>query len=165
MPEWITPAINILTFLVMAAGLFSTLIPLVPGILIIWLASLGYGVVSGFETLGWWMFGFITILMLAGTLIDNVLMGAGAKQGGASWLAISIGLLAGVIGTFVLPPFGGLLFAPLAVYSYEVYRQGSHKAAVRAIKGMAAGWGMSFAARFGIGLLMIFFWLVWAWKG
>lgn len=164
-PEWIDSIINILVFIFMAAGLFGSLIPFVPGPFIIWLSALGFGVLQGFGTLGWWIFGFMTVLMIVGSLADNVLMGAGAKQGGASWTALGLGLVAGIAGTLLLPPLGGLIAAPLAIYAYEVYRQGSHDDAVRAIGGMFTGWGLAFAARFGIGLVMIVLWLVWAWRG
>jgi uncharacterized protein len=159
--NWLVSSLNILTFLVMAGGLFGSLIPFVPGPLIIWLAGLGYGIIAGFGSLGWWMFGLMTLFMVAGSLIDNLLMGVGAKQGGASWISIGVGLVAGVLGTLLLPPWGGLVAAPLAVYVYEVYRQGSHAGAIQAIKGMAAGWGVSFLARFGFGLLMMVCWLIW----
>jgi uncharacterized protein len=163
--EWIEASTRILAIIVMAAGLFGTLIPFVPGLFIIWLAALGYGIVTGFGTLAWWMFGIMTVLMVVGSLGDNILAGAGAKQGGASWMALGIGFMAGVAGTIFIPPFGGLITAPLAVYVYEVYRQGSHQAAVQAIKGMLAGYGISFAARFAVGLLMILCWLIWVWQG
>ena len=164
-PEWIDASARILAIVVMAAGLFGSLIPFVPGLFIIWLAGLGYGIVTGFGTLAWWMFGIMTVMMVVGSLADNILMGAGAKQGGASWLALGIGFLAGVAGTLLMPPFGGLITAPLAVYVYEVYRQGSHRGALNTIKGMLTGYGLSFAARFGVGLLMIACWLIWVWRG
>lgn len=163
--EWIEASARVLTIIVMAAGLFGTLIPFVPGLFIIWLAALGYGIVAGFSTLAWWMFGIMTALMIIGSLADNIMMGAGAKQGGASWLALGIGFVAGAAGTIFFPPFGGLITAPLAVYVYEVYRQGSHQGAVQAIKGMLAGYGFAFAARFIVGLLMISCWLIWVWQG
>lgn len=162
---WADSVINVLVFILMIAGLFGSLIPFVPGPLIIWLSALGYGVLQGFGTLGWWIFGFLTILMIVGSVADNLLMGAGAKQGGASWAAIGLGVVAGIAGTLLLPPLGGLIAAPLAIYAYEVYRKGSHADAVRAIGGMFTGWGLSFAVRFGIGLVMIVLWLVWAWRG
>lgn len=164
-PDWADAIVNTLVFFLMAVGLFGSLLPFVPGLLIIWLSALGYGVLQGFGTLGWWIFAIMTVLMVVGSLADNLLMGAGAKQGGASWLALGLGVIAGIAGTLLLPPFGGLIAAPLAIYAYEVYRQGSHAAAVRAIGGMFTGWGLSFAARFGIGMVMVALWLVWAWQG
>lgn len=163
MATWIESGLNILIFVIMAIGLFGTIFPIFPGPLVIWLAGLGYGVLTGFTTLGWVVFILMTVLFLVASVADNVFMGAGARQGGASWISIGLGVLAGVIGTILFPPIGGFIAAPLAVYIYEVYHQGSHQGAMRAIRGMLTGWGISFGVRFLFGMLMIFFWLLWAW--
>lgn len=165
MPEWGSAALNIVTFLIMAVGLLGLIIPILPGLVLIWLAGLGFGLIAGFGTLGGWMFGIMTVLMLAGSLVDNLLMGVGARQGGASWMGIGLGLLAGIAGTLIFPPFGGLLTAPLAMFLYEVQRQGSVARVFQSLKGLAAGWGAGIVVRLLAGLVMIFLWLVWAWAG
>ncbi len=101
MPDWLDISIFAITQVVMLVGLFGLLVPLFPGIVVMWLAALGYGVVTGFSTLGIVLFIIITLLMLAGTLVDNVLMGAGARKAGASWLSIAAALVAGVVGTLL----------------------------------------------------------------
>jgi hypothetical protein len=40
----------------------------------------------------------MTVLMIAGSLIDNVIMGTRARQQGASWVAIGVALVAGRAG-------------------------------------------------------------------
>src|SRR5512136_800137 len=67
---------RIISMVMMAVGLL--VIPILPGLMIIWVAALGYGIAAGFGTLGWVMFAFITVLMLAGSILDNVLMGTRA---------------------------------------------------------------------------------------
>ena len=165
MPEWLHIPLAILILLVMLAGQFVMVIPAFPGITIIWLASLGYGVVRGFSTAGVIIFVILTLLMIGGNLVDNVLMGAGAHKGGAAWGTIIVALVAGVIGTLLLPPFGGLIAAPLAIFLLELYRLKDWRKAGQAFFGLAAGWGASFFARFLIGGLMIVLWLVWLWQG
>ena len=165
MPDWINASIFALTQVILLVGLFGLIVPIFPGTVIIWLAALGYGVVSGFGTLGIVLFVIITILMLAGTLADNVFLGAGARKGGASWKTIAIALVAGVLGTLIFPPFGGLIAAPLAVLLLEYQRTGNLEKAWGALRGMAAGWGMSFIVRFAIGFVMMSLWWIWAWKG
>ena len=165
MPGWVEAITIVLTQLIMLIGLVGLIVPIFPGITVIWLAALGYGIVSGFGTLGIVLFGLITLLMLAGTLVDNLMMGAGARKGGASWVTIGVALLAGVIGTIVFPPVGGLIAAPLAVFLLEYLRVREVRGAWYALRGMAAGWGLSFFARFAIGTLMIALWWIWVWKG
>ena len=50
----------------------------------------------------------MTVLMLVGSVIDNFIMGASARQQGASWIAIAMAMVLGVVGSLLLPPFGGL---------------------------------------------------------
>jgi uncharacterized protein len=151
-----------ITLFFMLIGLAGLLIPIFPGIPVIWLAALGYGVVTGFTTLGTVLFVLITLMMLVGITIDNVLMGAGARQGGASWLSIIVGMIAGVAGTLLFPPVGGIIAAPAVILLLEYSRGRDWDKAWRATRGLALGWGLSFLVRFGIGLLMIGTWLVWA---
>jgi uncharacterized protein YqgC (DUF456 family) len=89
-------------------------------------------------------------------------MGAGARVGGASWLTIAVGIIAGVLGTFLLPFIGGIILAPLAILALEYMRKRDWKAAWQATRGLLFGWGLSFLVRFAIGLFMVGAWLVWA---
>jgi hypothetical protein len=145
----------------MMVGLFLSIIPFFPGITVIWLAALIYGIVTGFNTLGIVLFVLITIGMLVGISVDNILMGAGARRGGASWWTLAVGLVAGIVGTVIFPPFGGLIAAPLAIFLLEVLRNREWRSGWRATRGLALGWGLSFLVRFAIGLVMIVIWLTW----
>ena len=146
----------------MLLGLVLLIVPIFPGITVIWVAALLYGLVTGFDTLGIVIFVIITLGMIAGISADNVLMGAGARQGGASWLTIIVALIAGIAGTIIFPPFGGLIAIPAAIFLLELLRVREWRKAWRATRGLALGWGLSFLVRFGIGLVMISIWLAWA---
>jgi len=164
MADWLQTTIFGITLVVMLVGLFGLVIPIFPGIIVIWLAALGFGVVIGFSTLGIWMFVLISLLAIAGMLVDNLLMGAGARQGGAAWSTLFLGVLAGVVGTILIPPIGGLILAPLTIFLIEWRKQGDWKKALLSIRGLAVGWGLAFVARFGIGVLMIILWIIWEWN-
>jgi uncharacterized protein YqgC (DUF456 family) len=165
MPQWLDISIFGLTQIIMLVGLFGLIIPIFPGVVIMWLAALGYGIVTGFGTLGIVVFVFLTILMLIGTVVDNIFMGAGARKGGASWLTIAVALFVGIVGTLAVPPFGGIIAAPVAVVLLEFQRTSDMKKAVNALGGLAKGWGLSFVARFGIGVVMMILWWLWVWQG
>ncbi len=161
MPTWLNLSLIGVTTFAMLVGLLGLVVPLFPGIVVIWAAALGYGLASGFNTTGIVIFVIITILMLAGTTVDNVLMGVGARQGGASWLSLGAALVAGVAGTLLFPPVGGLIATPLAVLLVEYLRNRDWRKTWIAVRGLAVGWGLSFVARFFIGVLMIVLWGAW----
>ena len=165
MPHWLEITIIVLVQIFMLAGLIGLIVPVFPGLVVMWLAALGYGIASGFTTPGIVIFVFISLLMIVGSVIDNVLMGVGARTGGASWIAIGIALLAGIIGTILLPPFGGIIAAPLAILLFEYVRLKDWNKALNAFKGLTVGWGVSFAVRFGIGIVILTLWWLWVWKG
>ena len=161
MAGWLQTAIFGITLVVMLVGLFGLIVPIFPGTLVIWLAALGFGIVVGFNTLGIWMFALITVLAVAGSVLDNVFMAAGARQGGAAWTTLFLGVVGGVVGTILFPPVGGLILAPLVIFLLEWRKRKDWRLALRSIRGMAVGWGYSFVVRFGIGVLMIICWIIW----
>jgi uncharacterized protein len=152
-----------LTLTAMLVGLL--VIPILPGQVIIWVAALGYGLTVGFGTLGWISFAILTVLMLAGSIIDNILMGASAHKEGAPWWVILIATAAAIIGSFVIPVpiIGGILAALLTLFAIEWIRRKDWRMALASIKGMLIGWGWAFLIRFIIGIVMIGLWLIWAW--
>jgi len=160
-PPWVDTLAFWLTLLAMLVGLFGLIVPIFPGVTIIWLAGLIYGIVTGFDTLGIVIMVLITVGLIAGVTIDNVLMGAGARMGGASWLTIAAAIVAGIAGTIFFPPFGGFIAVPVAIFLLELLRKREVDDAWRATRGLALGWGLSFLVRFGIGLVMIALWLIW----
>ena len=109
MPAWLDISIFALAQVLMLVGLFGLLIPVFPGLLIMWIAALGYGFAMGFEVLGIVIMVLITLLAIIASLIDNVFMGAGARKMGASWGTIVLAIIAGVIGTLVFLFFFSLL--------------------------------------------------------
>jgi uncharacterized protein len=161
MPAWISTSIFWITLVIMVVGLFGLIVPIFPGITVIWLAALGYGVIVGFTPLGWGLMAVLTVLFILGVTIDNVLMGAKARKEGAAWHSLALGWLAGILGTVLFPPLGGFIAAPLVVLLLEYLRQHDFNKALLTLRGLAIGFGASFIVRFFIGLVMIAVWLAW----
>lgn len=151
-----------LTFIVMLVALFGLVIPIFPGTIIIWAAGLLYGIVSGFNTFGIVVVILMTLLAILSAVADNVMMGAKAREHGASWTSILLALGGGVIFTFVFPPVGGLLAAPLILFLWEYRRQGDSDRAMKTVKALMVGWGWGFVIRFCLGVVMIGLWVAWA---
>jgi hypothetical protein len=158
--QWIT-----LTF--MLVGLFGMIIPIFPGIMVIWLSALFYAVLETLagkmDAWGWLLFALITVLMVIGSLIDNVIMTRKLRETGTPWSSITIGFVAGLVSSLFLTPFAALLTTPLALYLAEYYRLRDGRAAFASAKSWLIGFSWSLAALFAIGAVMIGLWLLWAW--
>jgi uncharacterized protein YqgC (DUF456 family) len=160
MPAWLETSITIITALVMLVGLLGLIVPIFPGLVIIWLAALVYSLikVSAMTTLGWFLFGIITILAVVGSLADNVLMGAKALEYGASKRSIFLTLVIAIGVSLFLSPIGGLISAPFALYFLEKANGHTNEEAMNITKGLMTGWGWAFVVRFGLGIVMIVLW-------
>jgi uncharacterized protein YqgC (DUF456 family) len=163
--NWPLILLQAATATVMVISLFALLIPVYPGLTVIWAAALVYGLLVGFKALGWvaWLiFVVITILMIFGNVIDNIITSKKAYDSGASIWSVIVALIAGVIGAIIWTPIGGLLVAPLALFLAEYYRQREWRKAFESTRGWLVGLGWSFIIRFLTGMAMIGLWLIWA---
>jgi uncharacterized protein len=154
-------ALLVTVLAVMVFGLLSLLTTIIPGLAIIWLAALAYGLLRGFNINGYILFGIITLIFIAGSVADNIFMGSTARQGGASWLSIAVALIGGLAGSLIWPPFGGLLLSFAGLFLVEIIRRRNWRLAWQSTRSMAAGCGMAVIARLAIGMVMIIIWAVW----
>jgi len=147
---------------IMFVGWLGLIVPIFPGNVIIWGAAATYGLVTDFDSPGLWLFVFITVLMLIGVAADNVFMGAKARVAGASWPAIILALVAGIIASIFFTPLAGLVVAPVTLYITEYIRLRDAEKAIHATRGMMLGCGWAFVVRFGLGAFQIGLFAFWA---
>jgi uncharacterized protein len=152
----------LLVFSTMIVSWLGLVIPIFPGLNIIWVAALGWGIYVGLGWPGWLYLVILTILMVVGNLSDNVFISGKARISGASWWSIIVGNIAGIAGAILLPPLGGLLFAVLGVLIVELIRHRDWKKAWGTSKQMFYGFGWAIAVRMAVGALMIGLWAIWA---
>ena len=141
------------TLLFMGMGL--VVIPILPGLVIIWAAALGYGIAVK----------FISVLMLGGSILDNVLMSTQAHREGAPWWVVTIAMVSAILGSIIvpIPIIGGILTALLVLFLVQWFRIKNARMALTSMRGMLIGCGWALIFRFIIGLVMIGLWLIWAW--
>lgn len=147
--------------LVMAIGVAGTLVPVLPGILLVWGASLVYGIVAGFGTGGWVAFGVITALAVAGTIAGFVVPARAAGVAGAPRSSLLTGALFAVVGFFVIPVVGVVVGAALGIFLAERVRTGDAVAARAATIATLKGYGAAALAQLAIALVMTATWVVW----
>lgn len=136
-------------------GLFGVIIPLLPGILLIWLGVLGYALINGFTEPTALEFAFITLLGLVAGTADWWLPLLGARTTGASWKTLILALAGAIIGTFVVPILGTVIGYAAGIILGEYLRLGDLRQALRASVGGIVGWGVGTAVQLAGAVVMI----------
>lgn len=158
---------ELFTFAVLLVGLFGLLIPVFPGLTVMWIATLVYAIIQAamgnMTWVGWLLFILITLLMIGGNIVDNVIITKHMLDKNVPWSSILWSFAAGIGVSLFLTPLVGIIASPVGLYLAEWYRLKDKKAALDNTKAWMTGWGWSLVARFGIGVVMIAFWGLWAW--
>ena len=155
----------VLVALAMAIGVAGTVVPFVPGLGLVWVAALVYGIAAGFGVVGWMAFVVITALGGVGVAAGVVLPHRAARGGGATPSSIALGAVLGVIGFFVVPVVGLPLGGVLGIFLGETLRTRDAAAAWRATLATLKGFGLATLAQLAAGLAMAIVWSVWVVAG
>ncbi|MGI9667418.1 MAG: DUF456 family protein [Acidimicrobiia bacterium] len=154
-------AIVVLIAIVMAIGLAGTVLPILPGLWLMWAGALVYGLLADFGSLGLIAFVVITMLAVAGTAAGVLLPHHGASTIGVPFWGQIVAAAASVVGMFVVPVVGAPLGFLVGVLCVQILRSRSLRGAPRAtwqtIKAMAVASGAQFLS--GVGILAV--WVVW----
>lgn len=147
--------------LAMVVGIIGTILPLLPGLPIVWAAALVYGVGAGFGTLGWLCFGLITAVGVSGMIAGVTVPKRHVEGGGAPLSTIVAGAIGAVIGFFVIPVVGLIVGGIAGVFVAEYARTGAWDQAWASTKRALVGFGMGAAVQMGAGVVMMGTWVVW----
>ncbi len=155
----------VLVAVIMVVGLAGTILPILPGLWLIWAAALGYGVFAGFGIWGWVAMVIITAFAAAGTAAAVYVPQRTASSIGVPWWGQVLALVGAVAGFFLVPvvgaPLGFIVGILVVTLVRERHFQGALAATWATLKSMLVASGM----QFGIGLAMVGVWVLWAWLG
>ena len=167
MPTWLQIALQTFTLFVLFVGLLGLIVPIFPGLTIMWLGTLLYALIqnSAGNMTGWdwFLFGLITLLMIVGNIADNLIIARKMRDKYIPWSSILFAFAASIIASIFFTPLIGLVAAPVGLFLAESRRLKNRDAAVDSTKAYMIGWGWAFGLRFLIGILMIGLWMLWAW--
>ena len=153
--------VTVLAAVVMLLGLAGVVLPALPGLTLIWLAALGYGLLAGWGASGPWLFGLITLLGLAGLGSELWVTSAGARVAGASGWSVLAGIVLGLIGLLFFSPIGAVIGLTLGILGGEYLRLKDWRKALSAAGGTLAGCGVSYGVKLLLGMVMIGAWVAW----
>ncbi|NLV16173.1 MAG: DUF456 domain-containing protein [Syntrophomonadaceae bacterium] len=147
----------VLAVCVMLVGIAGSVLPLLPGVPLLFLAVIGYGWYEGFNVITVHYVVIVGALTLLAVLVDYLAGVLGAQKSGSSRAGV-VGAALGVIAGLFLGPLG-ILLGPLAgafIGEYLVVQDINMaiKASIGTIIGMISG--IAFKVVLGVGILISF---------
>jgi len=168
-PDWIQILMIALSAILNAVGFFGLFLVFFPGLTVSWLGHLIWVIYVGFNrghtplqfglTIAFFVIN--TLLMLVGSLTDNLLGANKSRKAGVPWSEIIVSWLGMLIGGIFLTPIGGIGVALALLYILEYRRlNNDREKAWQATKALAFGYGLAAIIRLVMGFLMVCLWLI-----
>lgn len=168
-PDWIRILLLVLSGILNAVGFFGLFLVFFPGLTVIWVGHLIWVIYVGFNhgnsslQFGLTIALFVanTLLMVVGSLLDNLLGAKKSRDAGVPWWEILVSFLGMLIGGIFLTPIGGIAVALGLLYILEYRRLNQDREkAWQATKALAFGYGLAAGIRLVMGFVMICLWLI-----
>lgn len=163
------PIVLTLTILIMLVGVIGCLIPVIPGNVLIGLATIGFTWWNGFEMIGIFPTILLVLISLVGATSEIWMPLLGAKSTGASGWSIAAGIIGATVGFIIGALFlgiggliGGLVGYFLGIFVTEYARLKDTWLAAKAGFGGIVGWGVTTVIQFLTGTVVfaLFIWML-----
>lgn len=138
-------SITFICALAMVVGVLGVIIPLVPGVILCWAATVVWAIFGDVESAGRWaVVAIATLVAMLGLVAKYAWPGRNLKRSGVPNLTLFAGGALGLVGFFVIPIVGLPIGFILGVWLAEWRRMGDSKLAWPSTKSalMAAGLSM-----------------------
>jgi uncharacterized protein len=154
-----------LVIAVMLMLLAVSIIPNVPGPLLIWLVGSIYAISDGFDRITLLALLIMSIFTLIGSTSDIWLLYFGVQNRGGSCWGILGSIVGGILGTFFIPIplFGSLIGALIGALAVELMRSRELYAAMRAGRGVVESYIYGVIVEFCMSLCIIVTFVASAW--
>lgn len=156
----------ILAYILIILGVIGSVVPIMPGPLIIWLGAFVWGWNNGFERIGAPTLIFLLLLALLAWVSDFMINTIISRRAGASWKAIFGSIIGGILGGVLLsglipvPILGSLIGALLGAvggaFAVEYLEKRDTGAAFTAIKAYLGSMLLASVVEVMIALTMVF---------
>jgi len=156
------PLITGLTLIAMLTGLVGTVVPGLPGVLLMWGALIVYGFLIGFGGVGVVVVVIATLLSAAAVALGIILPKRLADESGASTKSQLAAVLGGIVGFFVIPVIGVPIGAIAGIAVAEYLDKEDWALAKESTIAVAKGFGLSALAQIATGFVILILWAGWA---
>jgi hypothetical protein len=144
----------VIALMIITVGFVGTVVPIVPGVPVVFAGILVYAALTGFTEIGPLWLAIFFILTLVGLAVDWLATAIGARRFGASGWGIAGAIIGLVVGLLLFPPFGALPGAIAGAMLFELARGRTSREAFRSGAGALLGYLASVVFEFGLALLM-----------
>jgi uncharacterized protein YqgC (DUF456 family) len=155
----VSPWLEVAVAAVMVVGLVGVVVPVLPGLVVSWLAVVAWAVLDGGGPVRWTAVVVVGLTAGVGYVVAAVVPGRRTAGAGAPDWVLLVGVVGMVAGFFVAPVVGAVVGGVLGVWLAELARTRDARAAwavtVETVKGVGIGVLVQLAA----GLLMVAEWL------
>jgi uncharacterized protein YqgC (DUF456 family) len=150
---------ELLVGLVMVIGLVGVVVPVLPGLFLVWAAGVAWAWLDGGGAVRWTVAAVLTALLVAGTALKYVLPARRATAAGAPRSTLLLGAFGAIVGFFVLPFLGFAIGGVGVVFLVELSRLGSAAAAWGSTRAVLVGIGVGMLVELSAAALMLAVWL------
>jgi uncharacterized protein len=154
---------QVLVGLLMVAGIVGVLLPVIPGLPVIWAAGLWWTVADGGGPVRWTVLSVMTVLLAVGATAKYVLPARRTAARGAPFATLVVGAIGAVIGFFVIPIVGLIVGFVLGIYLAELARLRAAGPAWESTRAALVAIGIGMLIELTAGLLMFAVWLTGVW--
>jgi uncharacterized protein YqgC (DUF456 family) len=151
---------EVLIALVMLVGLAGVVVPVLPGLLLVWAAGVAWAWLDGGGPVRWGLVVLLTGLLVVSIVIKYALPARSAAGAGAPRSSLVLGALGAVVGFFLIPVVGFAVGGVLAVFLAELARLGSASRAWSATLAVLKAVGIGLLVELGVGATMVAAWLI-----
>jgi uncharacterized protein len=156
----VSAAGELLIGIAMAVGLVGVVVPVLPGLLLVWVAGVAWAWLDGGGALRWTIAAILTLLFVAGTTLKYVLPARSATGAGAPRSTLLLAAVGAVVGFFVIPVVGFVIGGVAVVFLAELARLGSPAAAWLSTRAVLVGIGIGMLVELCAATSMLAVWLL-----
>ena len=151
---------ELLLGLCMVAGLIGVVVPVLPGLFLMWATGIAWAWLDGGGVERWTVAALLTVLLVVGTALKYVLPARSAAGAGAPRSTLVLGALGALVGFFALPFLGFVIGGVGVIFLVELARLGSVPGAWQSTRAVLVGIGIGMVVELGAAVLMMSVWLV-----
>ena len=151
---------TILAVIAIVVGLAGIVVPVLPGVLLIWAAVVGWAWAMGVSPL-WPVLLAATLVYLTGLAAQALVPGRRMQKAGIPNTTLLVGVVAAVVGFFVIPVVGFVIGFVIGVWIAEIVRVGFETAKASTVRALEAA-ALSYGIELLTGLTLAIGWAVFA---